>query len=82
MTGESRLILRPLEQLFVQRRGSFEVATVDLPGDLDRRFKPGLFLQTAAFVEGRDGERLVTLAEQAERARGNFAAITGEGLDG
>ena len=79
MTSQSRLILRPLEKLFVQRRGSFEVIEVDVNDPLDMRFKPGIYRQTAAFLQGRRDERFLPLSEQAGRAVRVFAAISGEG---
>jgi predicted dehydrogenase len=78
MTRESRLILRPLEELRVQERGSFGVAEVPIDDDLDRRFKPGLHRQTAAFLEHPSHPDLVTLGAQAGRARSIFGRLTGE----
>ncbi|MEO5882993.1 MAG: Gfo/Idh/MocA family oxidoreductase [Caldimonas sp.] len=79
MTQQSRLILRPLEQLAVQRRGSFEINPVALDNALDLQFKPGLHRQTAAFLGGDSHDYLVTLDQQTDRARKIFGPITGEG---
>jgi predicted dehydrogenase len=53
-TDHHRLQLRPLEQLWVQRHGSFEAEQVTLDDDLDRRFKPGLHRQVTAFLDPSD----------------------------
>jgi predicted dehydrogenase len=77
MTRESRLILKPLEQLQVQKRGSFAVENVELDLAHERDLKPGLFRQVAAFMAA-DDSRFITLADQASRAAGWLAGITGE----
>jgi predicted dehydrogenase len=79
MTRESRLILRPLEQLFVQQRGSFEVKQVELADELEKRHKPGLYRQIKAFVHGGDDAAyLLSLQQQALHAARYFGPIAGE----
>jgi len=70
-----RFILKPMEQLQVQVRGSFQVQPVPLDGDLDVRFKPGLYLQTQAFLTGENRELLPTLAEHSRRVRTIYEPI-------
>jgi predicted dehydrogenase len=64
LTRRRRLLLRPLESLQCVTLGTVEATLVDLPDDLDTRFKPGLYRQTEAFLRG-DTVRLCTLDEQA-----------------
>lgn len=78
MTRESRLILRPLEALQVQRRGSFQLEPVDIADDLDARFKPGLYRQTVAFLAGEQPQRFIGIGEQARRAQEIYAVISGQ----
>jgi predicted dehydrogenase len=79
MTRESRLILRPLEQLFVQQRGSFEVKQIELADELDKRHKPGLYRQIEAFVHGGDGAaHLLSLRQQAHHAARYYGPMAGE----
>ena len=79
MTRESRLILRPLEQLFVQQRGSFEVKQIELADELDKRHKPGLYRQIEAFVHGGDGAvHLLSLRQQAYHAARYYGPMAGE----
>jgi predicted dehydrogenase len=63
-TSNRKLILRPLEELRVQRRGSFDVELASLRPDPDGT-KPGLTGQLAAFLAWSAGappdERLCTL---------------------
>jgi predicted dehydrogenase len=63
-TSRRKLILRPLEELRVQRRGSFDVELASLPPDPDGT-KPGLTGQLAAFLAWSAGAppdpRLCTL---------------------
>jgi len=66
LTKKHRLIFRPIEKLQIQRIGSVkqeELEGVDYT--LDNQFKPGLFLQTKAFLEN-DFDRFCNLSEQKE----------------
>lgn len=65
-TRHRKLILRPLEELQIQRRGSFQVASLELDDTLDRRFKPGLYAMTAAMLAAES--RLPSLRRQATMA--------------
>jgi hypothetical protein len=65
LTRRRRLLLRPLESLQCVNLGTAEATPVDLPDDLDTRFKPGLYRQTEAFLKDDTG-CLCTLDEQAE----------------
>lgn len=64
LTGAHRLILRPMEKLQVQKRGSIAVEAAECDYTLDEQFKPGLYLQTKHFLDG-SGEGLCSIAEQA-----------------
>lgn len=55
MTRSRRLVLRPLEKLFVQKHGSLELLAEPLDDKLDQDFKPGLYRQTKAFLENPSG---------------------------
>lgn len=63
LTKSHKLILRPLEKLQVQNIGSIEISHVPLEDELDIKFKPGLFLQTKAFIE-RDLSKTCSIQEQ------------------
>jgi predicted dehydrogenase len=52
LTRNHRLILRPLELLQIQKKGSIEIEPVNLDDKLDRDFKPGLFKQVEFFING------------------------------
>jgi predicted dehydrogenase len=79
MTPESRLILRPLETLSIQRRGSFVLETVAIDDELENRFKPGLYRQVAAFLRREEPHRFISIAEQSRKAQGLYAAMSGYG---
>lgn len=64
-TKARRLVLRPMEALQIQRRGSFALEPHPLDDRLDTRFKPGLFRQTRAFLDGDPDRRLARLETQA-----------------
>ena len=61
-TGMRRYVLRPLEELHKVDRESTTVERVEIDDRLDREFKPGVYLQTLAFLED-DGTLACTLAD-------------------
>ncbi|MCM3760896.1 Gfo/Idh/MocA family oxidoreductase [Alkalihalobacillus oceani] len=48
-TKKTRLILQPLEELYIQSLGSLSIDKVQIEDSLDRQFKPGLYKQIEAF---------------------------------
>jgi hypothetical protein len=65
LTNKSRLILRPLEELQIQLKGSIAINKVEIDSTIDKQFKPGLFLQTKQFLTGKLSE-FKTIQEQSE----------------
>lgn len=65
MTRKRKLILCPLESLRCQTLGSVSVEEIKIDDLLDLQFKPGLFLQTKAFLDSNFSE-LLTLQEHAK----------------
>jgi predicted dehydrogenase len=63
LTRKHRLILRPLEELQIQDLRSLEVRKMVLDDELDRSYKPGLYKETASFLNGAYGN-LKPLADQ------------------
>lgn len=64
LTNQNKYILMPLEGLKVQKLGSVDISEIDLRNELDKDFKPGLFLQIKSFLEG-NVNKLKTIHEQA-----------------
>lgn len=65
MTDKRRLIFRPLEKLQIQKMKSVQLDFVDIDYTLDEKFKPGLYLETQAFLKHNTLFReLCTLEEQ------------------
>lgn len=62
LTKKRKLILSPLEELKSQKRGTIIVETVDIDDTLDKQFKPGVYLQTQAFLQ-EQGSQLLPLRE-------------------
>lgn len=50
LTNKSRLILRPMEELQIQVKGSVAINKVEIDDSLDKQFKPGLYQQTRNFL--------------------------------
>lgn len=68
LTRKKRYILRPLELLFRQSLKSQKIYKVHLRDRWDRSFKPGLYLQTKAFI-GNNQKQMCTLSSQAKMLR-------------
>lgn len=64
LTSAHRLYFRPMEQLHIQKTGSVAVDKVDIDDRLDIDFKPGLFLQTQAFLHHDCKDRFLTVQDQ------------------
>ena len=63
LTSKHRIILRPLEQVHIQKIGSISLDLVEIDDTLDEQYKPGLFLQTQYFLSG-DHDNFCTIDEQ------------------
>lgn len=68
LTAKRRLILRPMEQLQVMPLGTVKIEMIDPLDSVDKDYKPGLYRQTEAFLEGND-HLFCTLLEQVENVR-------------
>ncbi len=68
LTAKRRLILRPMEQLQVMPLGTVKIGAMESLDNLDKDYKPGLYRQTQAFLEG-DYNLFCTLQEQVENVR-------------
>ena len=58
LTKKHRLILRPLEKLYIQKIGSVTIEEILLEDDIDKKFKPGLYRQVQAFIEDETSSML------------------------
>jgi predicted dehydrogenase len=65
ITDKTRYIFRPLEGLKTQGQATIAIEDVELPDDLDQRFKPGVFHQDRAFLLEPDHPSLASLEESA-----------------
>lgn len=66
LTKHHRLILRPMEQLCLQKIGSVAIENVEINDELDIRFKPGLYRQVAAFLTGKNESSLINICQQQQ----------------
>ncbi|MES2837173.1 MAG: gfo/Idh/MocA family oxidoreductase [Bacteroidota bacterium] len=65
LTKKHRLILRPMEDLQIQEKGSVAINKVEFNNELDVKFKPGIYTQTVSFLNG-DSSQFKTLDEQID----------------
>jgi predicted dehydrogenase len=63
LTKKHRFIFKPLETLQVQEIGSVAINPILLEDELDKKYKPGLYLQTKNFLENNIDE-LCSINEQ------------------
>ena len=68
LTRNHRLIFRPLEKLQIQKLKSVIIEEVKLDDELDIKFKPGLYRQLIAFLEG-DKSNFITIHQHAARLK-------------
>lgn len=75
-TLKHRLIFKPMESLQIQNIGSVAVDQVEIDSHLDKEFKPGLYLQTQAFIEG-DYKRFCTILDQNDMIDKYYKSMSG-----
>jgi len=75
LTKKTRLIFKPMESLQIQVIGSVTVTPVELSDQLDKEYKPGLYLQTKAFVEN-NYKNFCTLQEQKENIQNYYLKMS------
>lgn len=63
LTKKHRLILKPLEKLQVQKIGSVSVEEIEIDDNMDKQYKPGLYLQVIAFIEDKTSD-MISIREQ------------------
>jgi len=64
LTSQHRIVLKPLEELKVIKLGTIKEESVILDDELDKKYKPGLYEQTRAFLNS-DTDILCNIEEQA-----------------
>lgn len=75
-TQKHRLYFKPMESLQIQELGSVNLNTVIIDDHLDKDFKPGIYLQTQAFLNN-DMCRFCTIEEQKEMIEGFYLQMSG-----
>ncbi len=68
LTKKQKVILEPLESLKVMKKGSINIEPYDIDNSLDEEFKPGLYLQTKAFLDEVESD-LISVEKHAEMAK-------------
>jgi len=76
LTKKHRLIFKPMEKLQIQLLGSVAINPVEINDSLDTEFKPGLYLQTKAFLEG-NYDRFCTVETQKQMINDVYIKMSG-----
>ncbi len=76
LTKKHRLLFKPMESLQIQVLGSVAVNPVEIDDHLDKEFKPGLYLQTKAFLENND-TNFCAVQEQKEMIDRYYLQMSG-----
>ncbi|PKO98496.1 MAG: myo-inositol 2-dehydrogenase [Bacteroidetes bacterium HGW-Bacteroidetes-8] len=66
-TNAKRIILKPLEEIDILNKGSIVLNKFVLNDSLDKAFKPGLYLQIAAFTNN-DSSQLISISNHIKLA--------------
>lgn len=69
LTQEHRIIFRPLEQLKIQKNNSIVINDTEIDDELDKKYKPGLFMQVKSFVEDIQDGKKITVHQQVEHMK-------------
>ncbi|WP_217805862.1 Gfo/Idh/MocA family protein [Sporomusa malonica] len=69
ITPKHRLILRPMEKLQIQHIGSVITEFVDIDDEMEKEFKPGLYLQIRDFIENRIDSRFVSIQQHCKNIK-------------
>lgn len=75
LTKKHRLYFKPMESLQIQNLGSVVVNPVEIDNKLDVDFKPGLYLQTKAFIDN-DFSRFCTIEEQKQNMENYYLKMS------
>jgi predicted dehydrogenase len=76
LTQRHRLIFKPMETLQVQKIGSFAIEPVVIDDSLDKKYKPGIFMQTKAFLDN-NFDRFCTIFEQKDMIEKYYLQMSG-----
>ncbi|HEY0680470.1 MAG TPA: hypothetical protein VGD17_19445 [Chitinophagaceae bacterium] len=76
LTAKRRLILRPMEALQVQEQRSVVISPVEIFDQIDKDYKPGLYLQTKSFLEGVHDE-FCSISEQQKLVKKYYSKMSG-----
>lgn len=74
MTKNRRIYLKPLEKIKIQKKGSLLIEDHLFDDSKDLQYKPGLYLQLIAFLNG-DKSRLLTMKEQIKRTKDIYSKM-------
>jgi len=76
LTDKHRLIFRPLEKLRVQKLKSISEEPVKIDDILDKKFKPGLYLQTLGFLKGGSESNFIDIHEHCNNITEHLIKFT------
>jgi predicted dehydrogenase len=76
ITPKHRLIFKPMETLQIQKIGSVAIEPVEIDDKLDKDFKPGIYLQTKAFIDG-EYTRFCFVNEQEKNITDYYVKMSG-----
>lgn len=69
ITPVHKLIFRPMEKLQIQEIGSIAINSVEIDDKLDTDFKPGIYLQSEAFLAQKDLDILLNINDHYDNCK-------------
>lgn len=74
LTASRRIYLKPIEGIQVQQKGSVKVDPYSFDDNFDKKFKPGLLLQTKGFLEN-NFNRMITIGQHIQNAKNIYSKM-------
>ena len=81
LTRHNRFIFRPLEKLQVQRLKGIKIDFVDIDDSLDNLYKPGIFLETQAFLDKNEDFKYLCSLEDQCKMLSFYQKMSGKNFD-
>jgi len=77
LTKNRRLYLKPLESIYIQKKGSVVINEHTFDNELDQLYKPGLYKQVQSFLDSKENIRLKSMEEHIKSSSEIYAKILG-----
>ncbi|WP_445749697.1 hypothetical protein [Polaribacter sp.] len=74
LTKNRRIYLKPIEKIFIQKKGTLEISEHQFDDSLDINYKPGLYNQLEDFIKNNEN-KLLTIKTHIENSKDIYTKI-------